>query len=64
MAKKPPHKTAPEKKGTGAKGSSDNHEAAHPLVRKVLDAKPPIAELIGFEVVQIGEGRAIRGQLQ
>jgi uncharacterized protein (TIGR00369 family) len=29
----------------------------------VLNAKPPIAELIGFEVVQIGEGRAI-GSLQ
>jgi uncharacterized protein (TIGR00369 family) len=29
----------------------------------VLDAKPPIAELIGFEVVEIGEGRAI-GVLQ
>lgn len=30
---------------------------------RVLNAKPPIAELIGFEVVQIGEGRAI-GSLQ
>ena len=72
MAKKPPHKLPPEKKGTGGKGSSNNPEAAHsikkpeaahPLVQKVLDAKPPIAELIGFEVVQIGDGRAI-GSLQ
>jgi uncharacterized protein (TIGR00369 family) len=63
MARKPPGKVSPAKKGTVGKASSNNHEAAHPLVRKVLDAKPPIAELIGFEVVQIGEGRAI-GSLQ
>ena len=72
MAKKPLHKFPPKKKGTGGKGSSNNPEAAqsiknpeaaHPLVQKVLDAKPPIAELIGFEVVAIGEGRAI-GSLQ
>ena len=63
MARKPPHKIPSEKKGAGGKGSSKIPEAAHPLVQKVIDAKPPIAELIGFEVVQIGEGRAI-GSLQ
>ena len=37
--------------------------AVHPLVQKVFDAKPPIADLIGFEVVEIGDGRAV-GSLQ
>jgi uncharacterized protein (TIGR00369 family) len=63
MARKPPRKLPSETRGAVGKSSSNNPEAAHPLVRKVLDAKPPIAELIGFEVVQIGEGRAI-GTLQ
>ena len=31
----------------------------HPLVKKVLSGKPPIAELIGFELEGIGEGRAV-----
>lgn len=31
----------------------------HPLVRKVLGAKPPIAELIGFEVEQIDCAHAV-----
>jgi uncharacterized protein (TIGR00369 family) len=31
----------------------------HPLVKKVLDSKPPIAKLIGFEVEQIGRGQAV-----
>ena len=35
----------------------------HPLVKKVLAAKPPIAELIGFDVEEIGDGRAV-GSLQ
>ena len=30
----------------------------HPLVEKVLDSKPPIASLIGFEVQRIGDGHA------
>jgi uncharacterized protein (TIGR00369 family) len=34
-------------------------EAQHPLVKRVLDSKPPIAQLIGFEVEQIGQGYAI-----
>src|SRR6185295_6389169 len=36
---------------------------AHPLVKKVLASRPPIAELIGFSVDSIGEGRAV-GSLQ
>ena len=35
----------------------------HPLVSRVLKAKPPIAELIGFEIEGIAEGRAV-GTLQ
>src|SRR5213593_4206349 len=34
-------------------------ETVHPLVKKVLAAKPPIAELIGFNVEEIGDGRAV-----
>jgi uncharacterized protein (TIGR00369 family) len=63
MARKPPQKVRAQKKGTDTKDSSNNPEAPHPLVQRVLDAKPPIAELIGFEVVEIGAGRAI-GTLQ
>ncbi len=37
--------------------------AVHPLVEKVLAARPPIAELIGFTVEEIGAGRAV-GSLQ
>jgi hypothetical protein len=32
-------------------------EDPHPLVKKVLDSKPPMPELIGFEVEQIGRGQ-------
>ncbi len=35
----------------------------HPLIQKVLAAKPPIAELIGFTVEEISDGRAV-GSLQ
>src|SRR5438445_5677734 len=38
-------------------------DTAHPLVKKVLVAKPPIAELIGFVVEGIGDGQAV-GTLQ
>jgi uncharacterized protein (TIGR00369 family) len=31
----------------------------HPLVKKVLDSKPPIAKLIGFEVEQIYREHAV-----
>ena len=31
----------------------------HPLIKKVLASRPPIAELIGFGVGQIGDGRAV-----
>src|ERR1700731_4116238 len=33
--------------------------AVHPLVEKVLAARPPIGELIGFSVEEIGGGRAV-----
>ena len=33
--------------------------AVHPLVEKVLAVRPPIAELIGFTVEEIGAGRAV-----
>jgi uncharacterized protein (TIGR00369 family) len=35
----------------------------HPLIQKVLAAKPPIAELIGFDIEEIGDGHAV-GSLQ
>jgi uncharacterized protein (TIGR00369 family) len=38
-------------------------ETSHPLVQKVLTTRPPIAELIGFEVEEISNGRAV-GSLQ
>jgi len=34
-------------------------ESAHPLVKRVLASRPPIAQLIGFEVEHIGDGRAV-----
>jgi uncharacterized protein (TIGR00369 family) len=33
--------------------------ADHPLIEKVRAAKPPIAELIGFDIEEIGGGRAV-----
>jgi uncharacterized protein (TIGR00369 family) len=42
---------------------TNSSEGAHPLVKKVLTAKPPIAELIGFVIEGIGDGRAV-GSLQ
>ncbi|MGA9798647.1 MAG: PaaI family thioesterase [Terriglobales bacterium] len=38
-------------------------QTAHPLVQKVLASKPPIADLIGFDIEEIGDGRAV-GSLQ
>ena len=34
-------------------------DTPHPLVKKVIAGKPPIAELIGFELEDIGDGRAV-----
>jgi len=44
-------------------GGTSSSESAHPLIKKVLAARPPIAELIGFVVEEIGDGRAV-GSLQ
>ena len=38
-------------------------EDPHPLIKSVLDGKPPIAKLIGFDVEQISRGHAV-GALQ
>ena len=35
------------------------NESLQPLVKKVLDSKPPIAKLIGFEMERITRGHAI-----
>ena len=43
--------------------TNSSSKTAHPLVEKVLASKPPIAELIGFEVEEIRDGRAV-GLLQ
>ena len=45
------------------KGTTGSSETAHPLIQKVLASKPPIAELIGFSVEEICDGRAV-GSLQ
>jgi len=34
-------------------------EDPHPLIKKVLDSKPPNGQLIGFEVEQIRRGHAV-----
>lgn len=33
--------------------------ATHPLVKRVFESKPPIAQLIGFEIEHIADGRAV-----
>lgn len=38
---------------------AERPENPHPLVKKVLAPKPPIAKLIGFEVEQISLGHAV-----
>src|SRR6058998_2022156 len=45
------------------KGTTSSSETAHPLISKVLASKVPIAELIGFSIEEIGDGRAV-GSLQ
>jgi len=42
---------------------TNSSDATHPLIQKVLAAKPPIAELIGFVMEGIGDGRAV-GSMQ
>ena len=41
------------------KGTRSSTESVHSLVEKVLAGKPPIAELLGFDVEEIGDGRAV-----
>ena len=41
------------------KAAAASPQRTHPLVEQVLAAKPPIAKLIGFEVAEIGQGRAV-----
>jgi uncharacterized protein (TIGR00369 family) len=63
MARKSAQETPSKKKNVGGEDTTRPSGTVHPLVRKVIDAKPPIAKLIGFEVVEIGDGHAI-GSLQ
>ena len=41
------------------KGKARSSHGDHPLIKKALASKPPIAELIGFSVDEIGDGRAV-----
>ena len=45
------------------KSTTGSSETAHPLIKKVLASNPPVAELIGFSIEEIGDGRAV-GSLQ
>jgi uncharacterized protein (TIGR00369 family) len=63
MARKSAQEIPSKKKNIGEKDTTRLSGTVNPLVRKVIEAKPPIAKLIGFEVVEIGDGRAI-GSLQ
>ena len=40
-------------------GTAGSREKPHPLVERVLDSKPPIARLIGFDAQKIGNGHAV-----
>jgi len=40
-------------------GTMHSSESVSPLIKKVLSSKPPIAELIGFDVEEAGHGRAV-----
>lgn len=42
-----------------SKAGTASRQRTHQLVERVLAAKPPIAKLIGFEVEEIGHGRAV-----
>jgi uncharacterized protein (TIGR00369 family) len=50
-------------KGKPVSAQTAPPQTVHPLVEKVLASKPPIADLIGFEVEEISDGRAV-GSLQ
>ena len=41
------------------KPMTDSSDSSHPLVDRMLASKPPIAHLIGFEVSEIRDGRAV-----
>jgi uncharacterized protein (TIGR00369 family) len=41
------------------KSTTHSPATPHPLIEKVLGTKPPIAKLIGFDVEEIGGGRAV-----
>jgi len=38
---------------------ANSSETLHPLIKRSFEKKPPIAELIGFTVEEIGDGRAV-----
>jgi len=63
MGRKPAANSQDENPRVLDKRPTGSSEATHPLVKKVLAARPPIAELIGFVVEEIGDGRAV-GSLQ
>jgi uncharacterized protein (TIGR00369 family) len=63
MASKPARGSRNKKHNRVEESATSAREAAHPLISRMLVAKPPIAQLIGFEVVEVGEGRAV-GSLQ
>lgn len=63
MARSPAKNSRKTKRSALEKITASSSDAAHPLLQKLLAAKPPIAELIGFEVVEIADGRAV-GSLQ
>ena len=41
------------------KSTTNTPASSHPLIKKVLATKPPIAKLIGFDVEEISGGRAV-----
>jgi len=45
------------------KGTMGSSDTPHPLINKVLASKPPSAELVGFDVEEVSDGRAV-GSLQ
>lgn len=43
----------------GDSGTMSASDSVHPLIRKVLASRPPIAELIGFDVEVMGPGHTV-----